>query len=79
MKHPIDVNNPGTERKYTVAMDDFFATGGDNYMPTNENPDFIIKKFDFDKNKLTCSYIKKLPQPMNIINDERVKIIPSSN
>lgn len=78
-EHPIDVNNPGTERKYTVAMDDFFATGGDNYMPTNENPDFIIKKFDFDKNKLTCSYIKKLPQPMNIINDERVKIIPSSN
>lgn len=78
VEHPIDVNNPGTERKYTVAMDDFFATGGDNYLPTNEHPDFIVKKFDFDKNKLTCNYIKKLPQPMNIVNDERIKIIPSA-
>ncbi len=79
VEHQIDINNPGTERKFTVAMDDFFAMGGDNYLPTNDNPDFIIKKFDFDKNKLTCNYIKKLPQPMNIINDERVKIIPSES
>ncbi len=34
----IDVDNPGTERKYTVAMDDFFAMGGDNYLPTTNLP-----------------------------------------
>ena len=78
VEHQIDVNNPSTERKFTAAMDDFFAMGGDNYLPSNENPDFIIKKFDFDKNKLTCNYIKKLPQPMHITNDERVKIVPSN-
>lgn len=71
----IDVNNPGTERKYTVAMDDFFATGGDNYLPTNENPDFIIKKFNIDKNKLACDYIRKMQAPIEIKNDDRVKII----
>lgn len=74
-EHPIDINNPGTEPKYTVAMDDFFAMGGDNYLPTNENPDFIVEKFDFDKNKLACDYIRKLPKPFEITNDKRVEII----
>lgn len=27
--HKIDVNNPNPDKKYTVAADDFFATGGD--------------------------------------------------
>ena len=76
-EHPIDVNNPDTERKYTVASDDFFATGGDNYMPSNKNPDFVIKKYDFDKNVLACNYIKKLPQPFEIVDDKRVQIVPS--
>ena len=75
---PIDINNPSTERKFTVAMDDFFATGGDNYLPTNENPEFIIKKFDFDKNKLTCDYIKRMKDPLKIQKDDRITIIPAS-
>ena len=76
-EHPIDVNNPSTERKFTVASDDFFATGGDNYLPSNKNPDFVVKKYDFDKNKLACDYIKKLPQPFEITNDHRVEIVKS--
>lgn len=75
VEHPIDINNPSTERKYTVAMDDFFATGGDNYLPTNENPDFIIKKFDMDKNKLTCNYIKNMNEPLEIKQDDRIQFI----
>ena len=76
-EHPIDVNNPSTERTFMVASDDFFATGGDNYLPTNKNPDFVVKKYDFDKNKLACEYIKKLPQPFEIVDDHRVEIVPS--
>lgn len=76
-EHPIDINNPSTERKFMVATDDFFATGGDNYLPTNKNPDFVVKKYDFDKNKLTCDYIKKLPQPFEITDDKRVEIVPA--
>ncbi len=73
--HEIDVNNPREDKKYTVAADDFFAMGGDNYLPTNPNPDFVLQTFDLDKNKLACDYIKKLPQPMEIKPDGRVKII----
>ena len=78
-EHPIDVNNPSTEKTYTVASDDFFATGGDGYLPSNKTPDFVVKKYDFDKNKLACDYIKKLPQPFEVINDHRIKIEKTNN
>ena len=70
----IDINNPDTEPKYTVAMDDFMATGGDGYLEGKNLDEMLIKKFDFDKNKLACDYIKKLPQPMTIKYDDRVTI-----
>ena len=74
---PIDIDNPSETHKFSVAMDDFFATGGDNYLPVNEHPDFIVKKFDIDKNKLACEYIKKINHPLEIKPDDRITIIPS--
>jgi 2',3'-cyclic-nucleotide 2'-phosphodiesterase (5'-nucleotidase family) len=70
--HKININNPSVDKKYTVAADDFFATGGDGYLESNKNPDFVLQKFDMDKNKLACDYIKKLNQPIEIKNDDRV-------
>ena len=75
VSHPIDIKNPSSEKKYTVAADDFFATGGDNYLPTNPNPDFVVKTFDLDKNKLACDYIKKLKQPFDVVYDDRLEIV----
>lgn len=74
-KSKIDVNNPSETRKFTVACDDFFAYGGDNYLPVNSNPDYVVKKFDVDKNVYTANYIKNLPQPLEIKEDDRIKII----
>lgn len=73
--HKIDVNNPREDKKYTVAADDFFAMGGDNYLPNNEHPDFIIKTFDYDKDRLACEYIKKLDQPFEVKPDDRIQIV----
>lgn len=73
--HKIDVNNPDPNKKYTVAADDFYATGGDGYLESNKNPDFVVKKFDVDKNKLACDYIKKLNQPIEIKDDQRIQIV----
>lgn len=73
--HKIDVKNPNPNKKYTVAADDFFATGGDGYLESNKNPDFVLQKFDMDKNKLACDYIKKMNQPMEIKDDHRIEII----
>lgn len=73
--HKIDVKNPDPNKKYTVAADDFFATGGDGYLESNKNPDFVLQKFDMDKNKLACDYIKKMEQPMEIKDDHRIEIM----
>jgi 5'-nucleotidase len=73
--HKIDVNNPSPDKKYTVAADDFYATGGDGYLESNKNPDFVLQKFDMDKNKLACDYIKKLNQPIELFDDKRVEIV----
>ena len=74
-KTSIDINNPSETHKFTVACDDFFAYGGDNYLPVNSNPDYVVKKFDVDKNVYTANYIKNLPQPLEIKEDDRIKII----
>lgn len=74
-KIKIDINNPSTTHKFTVACDDFFAYGGDNYMPVNSNPDFVLKKFDVDKNVYTANYIKKHNGPIEIKEDNRIQIV----
>ena len=75
VKQPIDINNPNPNRTFTCAMDDFFAMGGDNYLPSNEKPDFVVNKYDIDKNKLACDYIKKMGKPLEIKDDNRVNIV----
>ncbi len=74
-KFKIDVNNPSETKKYTVACDDFFAYGGDNYLPVNSNPDYVVQKFDVDKNVYTANYLKNLQQPIEIKQDDRIKIV----
>ncbi len=72
---PIDVNNPDPNKIYTVATDDFFASGGDNLIPNKIKTGEIDEKFDFDKDKLTCDYIKKLNTPIEIKDDGRIQVV----
>lgn len=72
-KHTLDINNPDKNKIYTVATDDFFASGGDALIPNKINE--VDEKFDFDKDKLTCQYIKKQGKPVHIEDDGRIKIV----
>jgi len=76
-KTKIDINNPSETHKFTVACDDFFAMGGDNYLPVNQKPDYIKQTFDQDKNVYTANYIKKQKEPIEIKTDDRIKIVKS--
>lgn len=76
-KSKIDINNPSTTRKFTVACDDFFAYGGDDYLPVNSNPDYVKQKFDVDKNVYTANYIKKHNRPIEVKEDNRIEIVKS--
>lgn len=72
---PIDVNNPSTTKTYTVATDDFFASGGDKLISNKIEKDEIDEKFNFDKDKSTCDYIKKLNAPIELKDDGRITIV----
>lgn len=72
---PIDINNPNPNKIYTVATDDFFASGGDNLIVDKMTNKEYDKMYDFDKDKLTCDYIKKMNQPIEIRDDGRYKIV----
>ena len=72
---PIDINNPDPNKVYTVATDDFFASGGDNLIDNKVAKNQIDEKFDFDKDKLTCDYVKKLNAPIEIKDDGRITVV----
>lgn len=72
---PIDINNPDLNKTYTVAMDDFLASGGDGLFQNKIETNQIDEKFDFDKDKLTCDFIKKQTSPIEIKDDGRITIV----
>ena len=71
----IDINNPSTEKKYTVAADDFIATGGNDYFPSNPNPEYLVTKFDHDKDFMVANYLRKQTEPIESKHDGRIKIV----
>lgn len=72
---PIDVKNPDANKVYTVATDDFLASGGDNLISNKIEKGEIDKKFDFDKDKLTCDFIKKSNTPVELKDDGRITVV----
>lgn len=72
-KRAIDINNPDKSKVYTVATDDFLASNGDKLL--GDKTDAVYEKFDYDKDKLTCNYIKKMGKPVTLVDDGRIKIV----
>ncbi len=72
-KHQIDVNNPSTTKMYDAVYDDFIIKGGDKF-DMLKFAEGTYQKFDFDKDKATIEYIKKLGgAPFEIKKDGRIK------
>lgn len=71
----IDINNPRTDKVYSVATDDFLASGGDNLISNKIEKGEIDEKFDYDKDKLTCDYVKKLNAPIELKDDGRIQVV----
>ena len=72
---PIDIKNPDANKVYTVATDDFLASGGDNLISNKIEKGEIDQKFDFDKDKLTCDFIKKSNTPVELKDDGRITVV----
>lgn len=69
----IDIKNPNTFKTYSVAVDDYYAKGKDNFSMLNKLDKAQI--FDFDKDKLAFDYIKNATKPIEIKKDGRITIV----
>lgn len=70
----VNVDNPNPFVKYSVAMDDFVAKRGNDYL-ISDKWEAATVRFDYDKDKLVSDYIKKLNKPIEIKSDGRLQIV----
>ena len=71
---PIDINNPDKNVVYSVAIDNYYASGRENFSMLNKINEKDTQIFPFDKDKLAIDYIKK-QQTIEIKPEGRITII----
>ncbi len=69
---PIDINNPRADKMYKVATDEFMMSAGADYAVLAPH-DKCIEILPYDKDVLTCEYIKHLNKPIDINQTGRIK------
>lgn len=69
---PIDINNPSPDKMYKVATDEFMMSAGADYAVLAPH-DKCIEIRPYDKDVLTCEYIKHLDHPIDINQTGRIK------
>lgn len=69
---PIDINNPKEDKMYKVATDEFMMSAGADYAVLAPE-DKCLEIRPYDKDVLTCEYIKKLNKPVIINQTGRIK------
>ena len=69
---PIDINNPRADKMYKVATDEFMMSAGADYAVLAPH-DKCIEIRPYDKDVLTCEYIKHLDKPIDINQTGRIK------
>ncbi|MBD5401593.1 hypothetical protein HDR58_02160 [bacterium] len=73
----ININKPRTDKFYETVINDYCAMGNDGFHMMNQ-PDRIIKKYSFDATKCVKEILQKSPQPIDIKDDGRIKIIENN-
>lgn len=74
IEEKIDINNPRQDKTYLVSVNDYLAVGGDNFDMLNKY-NKAEKVFDYDLTKCVEDYFRRHPEPLDIIDDGRIKIV----
>ena len=69
---PIDINNPRADKMYKVATDEFMMSAGADFAVLAPH-DKCLEIRPYDKDVLTCEYIKHLDKPVVINQTGRIK------
>lgn len=70
---PVDINNPREDKTYKVVSDSYMMTWTADYDVLAKEGE--AKVYDFNKDFLTCEYIKHLNRPIEINQTGRIRFI----
>jgi len=71
-EHKIDINKPSMNKTYRVVTDEFLMSAGADY-DVLAPEEIYVEKYPFDKDVLTCEYIKEMNEPVIINQTGRIK------
>ncbi len=69
---PIDIDNPREDKTYKVATDEYMMSAGADYAVLAP-ADKCLEILPYDKDVLTCNYIKKMGKPVVINQTGRIR------
>jgi len=72
---PIDINNPRTDKMYTIASDDYCIASIDMGLGLPHRYENALQKYDFDKDIIVGRYIKNAKEPVVVKSDGRITIV----
>jgi len=72
-EHPIDVKNPSSEKMYKTALTDFYCQGHDGFTMLKKYDK--AQKYDFDMCKCIENHFTRHPEPVEIKDDGRIKVV----
>ncbi len=72
---PINIDNPRTNKYYTTVINDYAAQGNDGFGCLNKE-DRILEKYNFDATKCVREILKQTSEPIELLDDGRITIIP---
>jgi 2',3'-cyclic-nucleotide 2'-phosphodiesterase (5'-nucleotidase family) len=71
VEHDIDINNPSPDKTYRLVTDEFIMSHGADF-PVLSKAEDCLKIYPYDKDVMTCQYIKELAKPIDINQTGRI-------
>ena len=70
---PMNIDNPSEDKKFKVAADSFMMTWTNDYDMLASKDECV--EYEFNKDFLTCEYIKHLNKPIEINQVGRIRFV----
>jgi 2',3'-cyclic-nucleotide 2'-phosphodiesterase (5'-nucleotidase family) len=71
VEHNIDINNPSPDKTYKLVTDEFIMSHGADF-PVLSKAEDCLEIYPYDKDVMTCQYIKELAKPIDINQTGRI-------
>ena len=73
-EHKLELENPSEDKTFKLVTDEFLMSAGADFKVLAEEEDYL-QKFNYDKDVMTCEYIKEKGKPVVINQTGRIKFI----